>query len=362
MTRARRFDPSLWASRKPFGLGEQRPNNYLEIWKALWQNRDNLGYAWRILNHGVCDGCSLGTKGMHDWTLDEVHLCNIRLRLLRLNTMPALDPALLADVSPLRRRSSAELRALGRLPYPMLRRRGEPGFTRVSWDQALDLVAERVRASFPARLGVYLTSRGEPNENYYAAQKAVRAMGTNSIDNAARICHSPSTVSLKQTVGVAATTCSYSDMIGSDLIVFIGSNVANNQPVMMKYLYHAKREGTRIALVNPYQEPGMMRYWVPPTSRAPSSAPGSPTGTSPSTSAATCRSSMACSSTWWSGTGSTGTSSSGTPPGSTRSPPRSPASHGRSWSAFRGPRGRRWRRSPACSPRPGPRSWCGAWA
>jgi Molybdopterin oxidoreductase len=262
MTKARRFDPSLWASKKPFGIGEQRPNNYLEIWKAFWQNRNNLGYAWRILNHGVCDGCSLGTKGMHDWTLDEVHLCNIRLRLLRLNTMPALDLDPLGDVSGLRGKSSAALRDLGRLPYPMVRRRGEPGFTRVGWDKALDLIAGRIRATSPDRLGFYLTSRGEPNENYFAAQKAVRAIGTNSIDNAARVCHSPSTVSLKQTVGVAATTCSYSDLIGTDLIVFIGSNVANNQPVMMKYIYHAKREGTKVALVNPYEEPGIMRYWV----------------------------------------------------------------------------------------------------
>ncbi|MFD2355635.1 molybdopterin-dependent oxidoreductase [Nonomuraea ferruginea] len=80
-----------------------------------------------------------------------------------------------------------------------------------------------------------------PNENYYAAQKAVRALGTNNVDNAARICHSPSTVALKDTIGAAATTCSYQDWIGSDLIVFIGSNPSNNQPVAMKYLYHAKK-------------------------------------------------------------------------------------------------------------------------
>ena len=263
MTRAKRVDPSLWASKVPFGLGEQRPNNYLEIWKAVRENRDSLPYALRILNHGVCDGCSLGTHGMRDWTLDEIHLCNIRLRLLRLNTMPALDPMLLRDVSGLRGKSSADLRELGRLPYPMARRRGDKGFERVSWDVALGLIADKIKATTPDRLGFYLTSRGEPNENYFAAQKAARALGTNSIDNAARICHSPSTVSLKGTVGVAATTCSYSDLIGTDVIVFVGSNVANNQPVMMKYLYHAKKEGTKIALVNPYREPGMMRYWVP---------------------------------------------------------------------------------------------------
>ncbi|MGW6494113.1 FdhF/YdeP family oxidoreductase [Nonomuraea angiospora] len=254
------LDPRNWASWRPFGIGLRKPNNYLELWKAFRSVKGNRGYAWRILNQGTCDGCALGTHGMRDWTMDEIHLCNIRLRLLPLNTMPALDTTLLRDISGLVGKKSAELRELGRLPYPMLRRAGEPGFTRISWDEALRVAAEGLR---DARFGAYLTSRGVPNENYYAAQKAVRALGTNSVDNAARICHSPSTVALKQTIGAAATTCSYTDWIGSDLIVFIGSNPSNNQPVAMKYLYHAKKAGTRIAMVNAYREPGMDKYWVP---------------------------------------------------------------------------------------------------
>src|SRR5919109_538784 len=257
------WKPSLWASRKPFGIGEKRPNNYLEIWKAIRENKRQLPYAWRILRHGVCDGCALGTKGLRDWTMDEVHLCNVRLRLLSLNTMPALDPALLSDVEPLKQKRSAELRELGRLPYPMIRPAGDRGFKRASWEEALDLVASRIRATDPQRAAFYLTSRGMPNESYYAAAKAVRAIGTNSIDNAARVCHSPSTFALKEGLGVAATTCSYTDWIGTDLIVFIGSNVANNQPVSMKYLYHARKAGTKVVCVNPYREPGMDRYWVP---------------------------------------------------------------------------------------------------
>jgi molybdopterin-dependent oxidoreductase alpha subunit len=254
---------SLRAGWKPFGLGEQRPNNYKEVGRALWENRDRARYARRILSEGVCDGCALGTKGMRDWTIEGIHLCNIRLRLLRLNTMPAFDPRELADVESLRGRSSAELRGLGRLPAPMIRRRGDAGFTPIGWDEALDLAAERVRAAGPSRVGAYLTSRGTGNETYYAAQKALRAIGTNSIDNAARVCHSPSTFGLKEALGVAATTCSYTDWLESDLIVFIGSNVANNQPVTTKYLHHAKRNGAKVAVVNPYREPGMERYWIP---------------------------------------------------------------------------------------------------
>jgi molybdopterin-dependent oxidoreductase alpha subunit len=259
----RRWTPSHWASWKPFGIGEQRPNNHAEVFRAGWENRDQARYAMRILREGVCDGCALGTKGMRDWTLSGIHLCNVRLRLLRMNTMGPLDERRLADVGLLRGLRGDELRRLGRLAHPMLRGAGEPGFTQISWDAALDLAAERIRRAGPDRIGFYLTSRGMPNESYYAAQKAARAMGTNSIDNAARVCHSPSTFGLKEALGVAASTCSYSDWIGTDLIVFIGSNVANNQPVTTKYLHEAKKAGTRVAVVNPLREPGMERYWIP---------------------------------------------------------------------------------------------------
>ncbi len=145
----------------------------------------------------------------------------------------------------------------------MVRRKGERGFTRVSWDTALDLVAERIRATTPDRVGLYLTARGITNEVYYAAQKAARFIGTNNVDNAARVCHAPSTSALKESIGVAATTCSYRDVIESDLIVLFGADVANAQPVFMKYLYLAKQRGARVAVVNPFREPGLERYWVP---------------------------------------------------------------------------------------------------
>ncbi len=82
-----------WVSLVPYGLNQQHPNAYKDILDTLWENRDNLGYAWRILSDGCCDGCSLGTSGMHDWTMKGIHLCAVRLQLLRLNTMPAMDCA-----------------------------------------------------------------------------------------------------------------------------------------------------------------------------------------------------------------------------------------------------------------------------
>jgi len=249
----------------PFGLGQTKPHHYRDMLRTVWENRDNLPYAWKVLSKGVCDGCALGVSGFHDWTIDGVHLCMTRLNLLRLNTMPSMDIGVLEDVAKLRRLDNAQLRELGRLPYPMLRMAGDRGFHRISWDEAFGRIAERIRDSSPQRIAFYLTSRGVTNETYYVAQKVARFLGTNNVDNAARLCHSPSTGAMKAALGVAATTCSYRDWWGTGLLVFFGANPANDQPVSIKYIHEAKKQGTKVVVVNPYREPGMQRYWVPST-------------------------------------------------------------------------------------------------
>ncbi|MGI9578625.1 MAG: molybdopterin-dependent oxidoreductase, partial [Microthrixaceae bacterium] len=146
---------------------------------------------------------------------------------------------------------------------PMRRRAGEPGFNRITWDEALDAMTTALSEASPERVGVYLTSRGLTNETYYVAGKAARAIGTANIDSAARVCHAPSTVGMRQSIGVAASTCSLRDVIESDLIVLWGTNPANNQPVFTKYLHLAKERGAKVVVINPYLEPGLDRYWVP---------------------------------------------------------------------------------------------------
>ena len=247
----------------PFGIGLTKPKHFRDMLHIVWKNKDNLPYAWKVITRGVCDGCALGVAGLHDWTVKGPHLCMTRLNLLRLNTVSALDERLLADVSKLEKMDNAQLRELGRLPYPMVREKGAPGFRRISWDEVNQRLGAKLRATDPRRMAFFVTARGVTNELYYMAQKAARFLGTNHVDNAARICHSPSGAAMKEALGVAATTCSYKDWYGTDLVIFFGSNPANDQPVSTKYLHESKKLGTKIVLVNPYFEPGMKKYWVP---------------------------------------------------------------------------------------------------
>lgn len=256
--------PKHWVSPIPFGLGKVKPQHFRDTMKIAWDNRDNLGYATRIVTKGVCDGCALGVSGLYDQTLKGPHMCTTRLNVLRLNTMPALKEEIVhADIDELRKYSSTELRKLGRIPYPLIRRKGERKFSRLSWDEAMDVIAEKMKKLDPKQYAFYLTSRGITNESYYVAAKVSRFLGTNNIDNASRICHSPSKTALKRSIGVGASTANYQDWFGTDVLLFWGSVASNASPVSTKYMLEAKKRGAKIIVVNPYKEPAMDEYWIP---------------------------------------------------------------------------------------------------
>src|SRR5919197_4516576 len=103
----------------PFGLGQVKPKHFRDMAKVAWKNRDNLSYALKVLRRGVCDGCALGVAGFHDWTIEGVHLCTTRLKLLSVNTADAMDDAALLDAGRAAELDGAALRALGRLAHPM---------------------------------------------------------------------------------------------------------------------------------------------------------------------------------------------------------------------------------------------------
>ncbi len=256
--------PKYWVSPIPFGLGKVKPKHIRDTMKTVWDNKDNLNYAKNILTKGVCDGCALGVSGLQDQTLKGPHICTTRLNVLRLNTMPAMKEEIVhADIDELKKYSSEELRELGRVPYPLIRRKGERSFSRLEWDEAMDLIAKKMKTLDPKQYGFYLTARGITNESYYVAGKVARFLGTNHIDNASRICHSPSKTALKRSIGVGASTSNYQDWIGTDVLMFWGSVASNSSPVSTKYMLAAKKQGTKIIVVNPYREPAMDEYWVP---------------------------------------------------------------------------------------------------
>src|SRR5690606_6894965 len=148
---ARRMFARIWRFLQvivPFGLlVRTKPRHFREMLRVLWENRGRWLYALRILRHGVCDGCSLGTTGLRDDVLPGLHLCLTRLRLLRLNTMGPIPEQMLTG--PLEEDSydNKQLHQLGRVPYPLIKRAGQAYFERLSWDEATSMVADALKAS-----------------------------------------------------------------------------------------------------------------------------------------------------------------------------------------------------------------------
>lgn len=240
---------------------QSQAHRYGDIFRVLWENRTELPYAWAILNHGVCDVCSLGPYGFRDSVADGVHLCMRRLKALRLNTMAALDLAATADLNRVRRLGAEQLRSLGRLAHPMIRRHKEPGFVRCSWDESLEFVCRAIHDTAPHAMGFLATPQARTNEIYYVLQKLARILGSNNIALCSRPSHENAVSGLKSTLGYGAPTCSLADWIGTDLLIVFGADGLNDYPVTKKYMRRARKAGTRIIAVTPLAQAKTESGW-----------------------------------------------------------------------------------------------------
>jgi len=109
-------------------------------------------------------------------------------------------------------------------------------FREASWDEALDLVARRlteIKAADGPDALAFISSSKCTNEESYLMQKLARAViGTNNMDNCSRYCQAPATTGLFRTVGYGGDSGSISDIEKATLVMIVGSNAAENHPVL----------------------------------------------------------------------------------------------------------------------------------
>lgn len=138
-----------------------------------------------------------------------------------------------------------------RLKVPLIKK-GD-GFVEASWDEALDLVAEKFREAKGDKFCA-LTSAKITNEDNYVIQKFTRAvMGTNNIDHCARLCHAPTVSGLVQSFGSGAMTNSIDEFKYVNTLFSIGSNTTAAHPIIGMHIKEAKRRGAKIIVANPKQ-------------------------------------------------------------------------------------------------------------
>ncbi len=142
-----------------------------------------------------------------------------------------------------------------RIRTPMIRDAIDQPWREVSWDEALEFAARRLR-DIQARHGRNsigaITSSRCTNEETYLVQKLVRAVfGNNNVDTCARVCHSPTGYGLKATLGESAGTQSFDSVDSADVVMVIGANPTEAHPVFGSRLKRRLREGGRLIVVDP---------------------------------------------------------------------------------------------------------------
>jgi formate dehydrogenase alpha subunit len=142
-----------------------------------------------------------------------------------------------------------------RLTQPLVRRDGE--LVPASWDEALDVVAQRltaIKAEHGADALAGFASARCTNEENYLFQKFMRAVvGTHNVDHCARLCHASTVTGLAQSLGSGAMTNSFADLETAQAILIIGSNTSEAHPIAAIHLKKAVRDGATLIVADPRQ-------------------------------------------------------------------------------------------------------------
>jgi formate dehydrogenase major subunit len=140
-----------------------------------------------------------------------------------------------------------------RLRRPLVRRHER--WEELSWDAAIDLAAReftRIREAYgPDSLAVISSSRGTNEENYLFSKFVRCVLGSNHIDNCARVCHSATVTGMMETLGASAATNSIHDLDDTKLIMVVGANPTESHPVLGARIKQAKRRGIPLIVVDP---------------------------------------------------------------------------------------------------------------
>jgi formate dehydrogenase major subunit len=128
-------------------------------------------------------------------------------------------------------------------------------FREATWDEALDMAAQRFMAIKQQFGGSALAGFGSAkcsNEDNYLFQKLIRAVfGTNNVDHCTRLCHASSVAALMEQIGGGSVSNPFSDCLETGAMLIIGSNTTHNHPVAATFMKQAAKRGTKLIVADP---------------------------------------------------------------------------------------------------------------
>ena len=139
-----------------------------------------------------------------------------------------------------------------RLTRPLIKQNGS--LIEASWDEALTTIAKKLKEYKeidPNSIAVLSSAKCTNEENYLMMKFARVVLGTNNVDHCARLCHASTVVGLVQSFGSGAMTNSIGELEDADCILIIGSNTAEQHPLIARYILRATEKGAKLIVVDP---------------------------------------------------------------------------------------------------------------
>jgi len=130
------------------------------------------------------------------------------------------------------------------------------GFTELSWEEALERVAnqfKQIKDKYgPESLAVLGSSKCTNEENYLLQRFARCVLGTNNLDNGSRLYSSANHIGLGSTVGLTGVTNNLGDLEQSEVIIVIGADVTSSAPIVGYAIKRTvKYKGAKLVLIDP---------------------------------------------------------------------------------------------------------------
>ena len=134
-----------------------------------------------------------------------------------------------------------------RLTTPLLRRDGK--MVAISWDEALDVIAQRINAA-PSKFAFYGSGQWTVPEGYAVNKFMKGGLSNNMVEPNARLCMASAVTGYISTYGVDEPYNCYDDLDNLDVVILWGNNLAEMHPVLFSRIIDRRLRGETVELID----------------------------------------------------------------------------------------------------------------
>jgi len=141
-----------------------------------------------------------------------------------------------------------------RLTHPMLRNENGKGFSRISWDEALDLIARKYQEALdeagPESVSFYGSGQWGIHDGYAVTKWFRGGLKSNNVEPNARLCMASAVMGFMTQFQSDEPMGCYEDFEAGDDFILWGNNMAEMHPVLFSRILANKRENPGVRIID----------------------------------------------------------------------------------------------------------------